>query len=83
MIEPGQRFTRLTALARIKTPGRASWSCRCDCGALRIVREVYLVSGAQKSCGCLRRELARNRAIARNGHPPARNPNWLFDAEDE
>lgn len=32
------------------------WSCRCECGVIRNVRDDSLRSGQSKSCGCLRRD---------------------------
>jgi hypothetical protein len=40
--------------------------CVCDCGALRILRGASVKNGNQKSCGCLRREKAKESIIARN-----------------
>jgi hypothetical protein len=33
------------------------WECECMCGVVTVVLRESLVSGATKSCGCLRREL--------------------------
>jgi hypothetical protein len=42
------------------------WMCQCDCGNLARVRDRTLRSGLTRSCGCLRSELARERAAKRN-----------------
>lgn len=42
--------------------GKRYWQCRCRCGAMCIVQESHLLTGHTKSCGCLRREAAANRA---------------------
>lgn len=34
--------------------GRPAWFCRCDCGTSRLVMRKHLLSGASKSCGCVR-----------------------------
>lgn len=54
----GQRFGRLTVLARdrSKKTGQARWLCRCDCGTLTTVGSESLRGGRTKSCGCWRRE---------------------------
>lgn len=59
----GQRFERLTvvSLAEMRN-GRPRWACRCDCGAEVVVAGNHLKSGATRSCGCLQRELAAQRA---------------------
>jgi hypothetical protein len=70
----GQRFGRLTVIERaedhvcetykpyMKDPvvTRATrWRCRCDCGGEITTLRCNLVSGATRSCGCLRREHMR------------------------
>ena len=35
------------------------WSCRCDCGKKVKVKAFHLKSGHTKSCGCLRKEIAK------------------------
>ena len=64
----GQRFGRLTVLARAKSANKKGikWLCRCDCGATCIIRGEHLKSGATKSCGCLKRELLAKR-LTRHG----------------
>lgn len=48
----GQRFERLVVMGR---EGRYAL-VRCDCGTEKRVQYCNLVTGATKSCGCLRRE---------------------------
>lgn len=64
----GQRFGRLTCL---RPDGRRSryvlWFCRCDCGTSLLATANHLRSGSTRSCGCLRREVARTAALARKG----------------
>jgi hypothetical protein len=63
----GQRFNRLVVIAYADTTSkRARWLCRCDCGTEKVVIGKSLREGHTKSCGCLSREEARKRAIARN-----------------
>jgi hypothetical protein len=45
----------------------AAWHCRCECGSTGIVREHSLRAGASKSCGCLQKEIARERIRQRSG----------------
>ena len=52
-----QRFGRLVVVARVENSGdgRARWTCRCDCGTIRIVLSDHLRRGNIRSCGCSRR----------------------------
>lgn len=59
----GDRLGRLTVLERLgKTADKKIiWLCLCDCGKRVEVRNNHLLSGASKSCGCLRVEITRKR----------------------
>jgi hypothetical protein len=58
----GQRFNRLTVLERAGSHKRnALWLCVCDCGKEVIVRAANLHREVTRSCGCLRREMQRER----------------------
>ena len=54
----GQVFGRLTAIEHVTSKG---WRCRCECGTIKIVPGGNLRSGMTRSCGCLRRDLLRQR----------------------
>jgi hypothetical protein len=60
VIQPGDRFGRLTIVKRLYKVNHVKWTCLCDCG-----KEVDLLQAAlqgsrpQKSCGCLRDEKIR------------------------
>jgi hypothetical protein len=61
----GKRFGRWTVRAiwpQRNAWGQARWSCRCDCGAERIVCGTHLRRGLSTSCGCRAREISRERA---------------------
>jgi hypothetical protein len=52
----GQRFGRLVV---VEYTGRSAnrqskWYCRCDCGAVTVVRSDGLTTGHTLSCGCYR-----------------------------
>lgn len=79
----GQRFGRWTVIERApknyyhitERPDGSKlynsiprWRCRCDCGNERLVLGQNLVKGMSKSCGCLQRELLRERNAARRKH---------------
>ncbi|KJU74267.1 hypothetical protein AH70_07355 [Pediococcus damnosus LMG 28219] len=58
----GQRFGRLLVIKRStkKVKNRnAQWKCLCDCGNHVIVDGYNLRNGTSRSCGCLRRDLAK------------------------
>jgi len=62
----GKRFGRLIVIKRSYPNGNAGeprWLCKCECGKETIVRGVCLRKGEIRSCGCLRKELSRNRRI--------------------
>ena len=68
----GQQFGRLTVLSLdsirqrpLKRRGTL-WLCQCTCGAKCIVRGTHLQSGNSQSCGCMKRELARELASTQN-----------------
>lgn len=55
----GQRFGRLTVLGEAEETGEKTkrlWHCRCDCGTEVDILEGGLISGNNKSCGCLKLE---------------------------
>ena len=60
----GQRFGRLTVLE--KTDKRKNryiiWKCKCDCGNITYVDTGNLKKGKTRSCGCIKREILRERA---------------------
>ena len=59
-LRPGRIFARLTVLSYVNESGKGSqhW-CRCQCGNIRKVKTSHLMAGTQRSCGCLRDEVAR------------------------
>jgi len=65
----GQRFGRLIALrpTEERKRGVVVWECKCDCGNTVHISSVDLRSGGSRSCGCLRRENARNVGRLRAG----------------
>ena len=67
MVQPlalnGQRFGRLTVLERCGTTkwGSCIWKCKCDCGNIVEVPGINLRDGRTNSCGCLRKEMMRDK----------------------
>jgi hypothetical protein len=84
-LEIGERFTRLTVIKRLpKRPDLgAEYLCRCDCGTLKRVRGSTLLAGTTKSCGCWKRDKAREHAIrdlpgTTHGGASKENPHPLY-----
>lgn len=64
----GKRFGRLSVLHRTDNRnGRVCWECLCDCGNTCSVTSMLLKSGKTRSCGCLRSEEGRRRAVDLSG----------------
>ncbi len=60
----GQRFGRLTVICRNgygHHKQNAKWLCQCDCGNVKVVDSACLRNGGSKSCGCLVKQLTRER----------------------
>lgn len=61
----GEKFGRLTVSARAQDHVRPSgqrermWLCRCECGQEKVILGERLKCGITKSCGCFRKERAR------------------------
>lgn len=59
----GKRFSRLLVVGRAKNRKAGTyWRCVCDCGSEKEVLATHLVGKQTKSCGCLNRELCKDRA---------------------
>jgi len=67
-IEIGMKFGKLTVISKAKSilGGKTvkrfygAWTCRCDCGTLKIVKTNDLNRGSVSSCGCLYDEFGRS-----------------------
>ena len=65
----GQRFGRLVVVTKVAPHVNPSgkkvtrWLCQCDCGNTTIVRAESLKSGATQSCGCYRKEIAKDNIV--------------------
>ena len=49
--------------------GDGHWKCECQCKdkTVKLIPRAHLIDGKSKSCGCLRRELAKNTLLDRYG----------------
>lgn len=59
----GKQFGRLLVVDRAGSDKakNATWRCRCDCGKEKVVSSRDLIAGDTRSCGCLQRELVKER----------------------
>jgi hypothetical protein len=78
----GQVFGRLTVLShsrRILPSGKSviHWNCVCACGQTLQVSATHIKGGHTKSCGCLNREVARQRHVT-HGHAPRGTPSRTY-----
>jgi len=78
-IRRGERFTKLVVLepdvGRDKRYCRLS-RCLCDCGNVVIVAVSDLMRGHTKSCGCLKKEKARDNWKKMGALNGENNPRW-------
>ena len=68
----GQKFGRLTVVERGEDlNGSIHWWCECDCGNKVLVDQYNLIYGTTKSCGCIRRQAAKQKIkeIKRQNEP--------------
>ena len=63
----GQSFGRLIVICEAgrAKDGRVLWLCKCDCGREVVVSSHDLRRRCSQSCGCLRRDLSRERMVDR------------------
>jgi hypothetical protein len=63
-IKPGDRFGRLRVirLSPIRKCKQRVWVCQCDCGDSKEILAENLKTGASRSCGCIRVEMATEKA---------------------
>lgn len=67
----GKKYGRLVVIKYagdeyIGSDNNSRWVCKCDCGNSVIVGGNKLKSGHTKSCGCLNREVAKERMLHNN-----------------
>lgn len=60
----GNKYGRLTVISRTENKGEQPyWLCKCECGNFTTVRGSHLKNGLIRSCGCLKKEMSRQRAV--------------------
>ena len=65
----GQKFDKWTVLEKAPSRnGHVYWLCQCKCGNIKEVKADSLRSGRSKSCGCLQKELLKERIKSTKGN---------------
>ena len=79
----GKRFGRLIALSYTSKVcsdrKRVFWLCQCDCGQIKKIEGEALLRGLTQSCGCLKKELIRERSL-KHGATINRKPSKEYRA---
>jgi hypothetical protein len=71
----GSAFGKLIVISRAKNKGKETrWICRCECGNSKEIYGIALKSGHTKSCGCIAKETASNKAKI---HGMFGTPEWF------
>lgn len=75
----GKRFERLKV---IKYVGKDKWShnlwlCLCSCGIKKIIDGNSLVSGLTRSCGCLNKEILKQRTTHKNATRQGKSKTYI------
>lgn len=65
----GKRFGRLTVIG-VEDNGKRHtyYACQCDCGNVKVIRADALISGATKSCGCIKKGQDKTNLTANHRH---------------
>ena len=65
----GKKFGKLEVIGVHDTGSRKTYYvCQCDCGNVKVVRADALISGATKSCGCIKKEQDKTNLTANHSH---------------
>lgn len=65
----GQVFGRLTVIGvDDKNTRKTYYYCRCECGNVKSIRSDSLISGAIRSCGCMKQEQDKTNLTANHKH---------------
>lgn len=75
----GKVINRLTVLKRVVDSGKVRatiWQCLCECGTLKNFRSGHLVKATTKSCGCLRRDMAKIKTRTHGLNKSSEHESW-------
>lgn len=66
----GVRFSHLVVIKRAGADkqGHVMWLCQCDCGNQKVVKGHKLLSGENKSCGCMHHKYSHGQSDTRLYH---------------
>lgn len=75
---PATRKGRLVLIQTARRNGKPAWECRCDCGAICVVRTDHLRGGATQSCGCKQSEMMKHGLRFEHGDARrlSKTPEW-------
>ena len=74
----GQRFGRLVVIKRAENQGRQTkWLCKCDCGNVVAVMGSRLRGNITHSCGCIQKEITRERSLKHGGSTSKLRSVWM------
>jgi hypothetical protein len=74
----GQRFGKLIIISRAANDKyhHKRWLCRCDCGVIKEMNEFPIVSGRSQSCGCIHKNLFKERILKHGMHKSPEYRAW-------
>lgn len=80
-VQIGDVFERLTVVARESPKARSRGQqyfvrCKCECGEFTVVDEAKLRIGSTRSCGCLARDLTKERSVTHGLRRTAAYQSW-------
>ena len=74
----GRAFSRWSVLAYAgRNSHKHVWLCNCECGREKVVDGQSLKAGLSKSCGCLKGELAKQKATVHGSSGTPEHTAWL------
>lgn len=74
----GEKYGRLIVLENIPSDiGGRRVRCQCDCGEVTDVYRAKLLDSHTKSCGCLRKEISRERRTS-HGYSSRNSPHYYL-----
>ena len=63
-----KKINRLTCIEPYRINGVIKWKCLCECGDIAFIKTNPLYYAKTMSCGCYRKEVAREKVSGKNHH---------------